>query len=101
MLAVTGDRILVDQERDVDKITPEGVILPETRHKPIVCGKVLAVGEGHLTLTGVKVPLPIEAGDIIFYHRSAGIELIDDRINRGDAKVVTLKYEEVLAYSRN
>ena len=72
-----GDRVLV-RPVEREEITRGGIVLPDTVKEKPQEGEVVAVGPGRTTDDGKKVPIGLQAGDIIIYAKYGGTELKED-----------------------
>lgn len=55
---------------------PKGkIIVPDTIKEVSLQGEVIAIGNGRKDGNGDKINLGVRKGDIIFYHKYAGIEI--------------------------
>jgi chaperonin GroES len=75
-----GDRLLVEVIKD--EMTASGIHIPQmiSEGRP-ERARVLAVGPGRLNEeTGERVPMEIEVGDVVIFHRHAGTHIggLDD-----------------------
>ena len=70
-----GDRVLVKPILSNEKMTPGGIIIPDTidKERP-ERGKVVAVGEGKW-VEGTLIPLSIKVGDTIVFSKYGFDEL--------------------------
>jgi len=51
--------------------TQSGIILPDTIEKEkTLRGRIVAVGSGRISETGIKIPMDVKVGDIILYEYS-------------------------------
>jgi len=67
-----GDRLVV-KKAVVPEKTESGIFIPATASNgEPVSGEVLAVGEGRRTLSGTLIPMAVNVGDSIVFHRHAG-----------------------------
>ena len=68
-LKPVNDKIVVKQiEKEEDKMTESGIILPDTVHDGgLLEGKVVAVGEGMYSANGTLIPVVVGEGDTILY----------------------------------
>ena len=86
-----GDRVIIKQD-DAEQTTASGLyIAQETKEKPS-SGVVLAVGEGKVSDTGERLPMPVAVGDRVVYGKFAGQEIE----NEGE-KVVILRADDIIA----
>jgi len=66
-----GARVLVKEEkRPDDKIG--AIVVANSNQDPTYKGKVLAVGDGALLETGVRIPVDIAVGDTVYYIAFSG-----------------------------
>lgn len=66
-----GARVLVKEEkRPDDKIG--GIVVAGSNQDPTYKGKVIAVGDGALLETGVKIPVDIKVGETVYYIAFSG-----------------------------
>ena len=69
-----ADRLVVKpMEQEVK--TKSGIVLPDTAKEKPQEGEVLAVGPGHMTDDGKRIPMDVKVGDIIIYAKYGGTEL--------------------------
>ena len=87
-----GDRIMVRQEPDRDKMTPGGIALPDAMKERSKRGKVLAVGKGKVRENGVRVPPDVQEGDTVIYGAYAGTE-----VDPADKTLVSLTEYDIIA----
>jgi chaperonin GroES len=73
-LTPLGDRVIV-KAVEQDKVSPGGIVLPETTKDRPQRGTVLAVGPGRWGEDGARVPLGVGVGDEVIYARYGGTEL--------------------------
>jgi chaperonin GroES len=66
-----GDRIVVREEAAQD-VTPGGIVLPTQSREKSTKGLVVAVGSGHRTSAGERVPLEVSVGDTVMYSAYGG-----------------------------
>ena len=69
-----GDRILVERLEQEEK-TSGGIIIPDAHKEKPKQGKVLAVGPGAKDENGKRVPVDVQAGDIVLFTQWAGNEI--------------------------
>lgn len=89
-----GDRVLV--ETILETTNRAGIIVPEIAQGRPERGRVLAVGPGHrLERTGEVVPLPVEVGDEVIFHRHAGVH-----VGSFDDSYIIFREQDLLARVR-
>jgi chaperonin GroES len=69
-----GDRLVVERIEQDEK-TAGGIIIPDTAKEKPKQGKVLAVGPGAKDENGKRIPMDVEAGDIVLFTQWAGSEI--------------------------
>ena len=85
-----ADRIVVQQAAAEEK-TASGILLPDAAKEKPTKGTVISVGEGKLADNGKRYPIPLKAGDTVYYGKWSGTEVEVD-----GAKFVILKESDVL-----
>jgi chaperonin GroES len=85
------DRIIVQR---VEEGEPHvgGIIIPDTAKEKPQQGTVIAAGNGRVLDDGTRVPLDVEAGDLILFGKYAGQEI---KLEGTDYLII--KEDEVLA----
>lgn len=68
------DRIVV-QASEAEEKTAGGILLPQTAQQKPQQGKVVAVGPGKLSETGVRLPLAVQVGDLVMFGKYAGSDV--------------------------
>ncbi|MDP6625138.1 MAG: co-chaperone GroES, partial [Nitrospinota bacterium] len=68
------DRVLVKplEEKETKK---GGIIIPDTAKEKPMEGKVIAVGIGKLSESGVRLPLEVKKGNKVIFGKYAGTEI--------------------------
>jgi chaperonin GroES len=69
-----GDRLVVERIEQEDK-TVGGIIIPDSAKEKPKKGKVLAVGPGAKDENGKRIPVDVQAGDIVLFTQWAGNEI--------------------------
>jgi chaperonin GroES len=85
------DRILV-KPTEADTVTASGIVIPDNAQEKSMQGKVIAVGAGRVTDTGITIPLAVNEGDTILYSKHAGRAV---KIENTD--YIVLEEDDVLA----
>jgi len=68
------DRIVV-QASEAEEKTSGGILLPQTAQQKPQQGKVVAVGPGKLSETGVRLTLAVHVGDLVMFGKYAGSDV--------------------------
>ena len=85
-----ADRVIVaPMEKETMK---GGIIIPDTAKEKPQQGKIVAVGPGTVSDTGVRVAPEVKKGDIVLYGKYAGTE-----VNVDDKDYLILRESDVLA----
>jgi chaperonin GroES len=69
-----GDRVVVERLEQEEK-TSGGIIIPDTAKEKPKQGKVLAVGPGAKDENGKRIPVDVQAGDIVLFTQWAGNDI--------------------------
>jgi chaperonin GroES len=85
------DRIIV-QRLDEGEQQIGGIIIPDSAKEKPQQGKVLAVGDGRMTEEGKRIPLDVQAGNLILFGKYSGQEIKLD-----GTEYLIVKEDEVLA----
>ncbi len=86
-----GDKILVRRLKPSEK-TAGGLYLPDSSQGKPTEGRVLSVGSGRTTKSGVKVKSQVSDGDRVVFSSWAGTEITVD-----GAEVLILSEDDILA----
>ena len=68
------DRIVV-QTNEAETTTASGIVIPDTAKEKPQEGTVLAVGPGRVDDKGNRVPIDVNAGDVVLYSKYGGTEV--------------------------
>jgi chaperonin GroES len=72
------DRIVV-RPGESEETTASGLVIPDTAKEKPQQGEVLAAGPGRRSdFTGEIIPLDVKAGDVVYYSKYGGTEIIVD-----------------------
>ena len=86
-----GDRAVVEPLEGEER-TETGLFIPETAKEKPQKGTIIAVGEGRKDEDGKRVPMDVEAGQIVLFAKYGGTEIkIDGK------KLLILKESDILA----
>jgi len=75
-----GDRIVVEPKEEDEARTASGLVIPDTAKEKPQLGEVLAVGPGEFK-DGERVPVDVNAGDLVFYSKYGGTEVKYDGVD--------------------
>lgn len=85
------DRVVI-QRCEEDKITPGGIVIPDSAAEKPIKGKVVAVGKGKMLDNGNLCPLEVQVGDQVLYGKYAGSEIKVD-----DKKFLVMRENDIMA----
>lgn len=91
-MRVFGARCIVKEEKRETNKTSSGIIVPGSDKEPTFTGTVIAVGDGALLDSGIRVPMEVKVGDRIVYTNFSGTPII----NKGETYLV-LNERDILA----
>ena len=86
-----NDRVVIKRCEE-NKITPGGIVIPDSAAEKPVKGEVIAVGKGKILDNGTLCPLEIKVGDKVLYGKYAGNE-----VKIGDEKLLVMHESDILA----
>ena len=84
---LTGDRVLIQQEKAEEK-TVGGIYIPDNSQEEKMVGKVIRVGPGRLDANGKRVPVQISEGERVVFNAYSGTRVTID------GEVYRVMYEE-------
>jgi chaperonin GroES len=73
------DRVIVKRVEE-EKLSPGGIVIPDTASEKPVQGEVIAVGNGKLLENGEIRPLDVKKGDRILFGKYSGNEVKVDGV---------------------
>ena len=85
------DRVIVKRLEE-DRVSPGGIVIPDSAAEKPVQGKIVAVGKGKILEDGTVRPLDVKVGDKILFGKYSGTEIKID-----GQEVLILREDEVLA----
>jgi chaperonin GroES len=85
------DRVVIKRSEE-DKVSPGGIVIPDSAAEKPVKGDVIAVGKGKLLDNGELSPLEVKIGDKVLYGKYAGNE-----IKIGDEKLLVMRESDIMA----
>ena len=75
-----GSNVVVERDAEV-KVSPGGIIIPDTLTEKPMEGTILAVGPGKRLESGKIAPMSVGVGDRVLFAKFAGVEIVNDGIN--------------------
>ncbi|MDD5266326.1 MAG: co-chaperone GroES [Methylococcales bacterium] len=85
------DRVVIKRCEE-DKITPGGIVIPDSAAEKPVKGEIIAIGKGKILDNGALCPLDVKVGDKVLYGKYAGNE-----VKIGDEKVLVMRESDIMA----
>jgi len=86
-----NDRVVIKRCEE-DKVTPGGIVIPDSAAEKPVKGDVVAVGKGKILDNGALCPLEVKVGDKVLFGKYAGNE-----IKIGDEKLLVMRESDIMA----
>jgi chaperonin GroES len=74
MVKPIRNQILVSKKEAEEK-TASGLFMPQIVDEKVSSGEVVAVGSGHLTSSGVVIPLEVQVGDKVVFNKNMAVEI--------------------------
>ena len=90
-LTPLGANVIV-QRVEAKEVTEGGIVLPDSAREQPAEGRVLSVGDGHLTDEGTRRPLQVQEGDRVIFQSYAGSEIEVD-----NEKLLIMREADILA----
>ena len=85
------DRVVIKRCEE-DKITPGGIVIPDSAAEKPVKGEVIAVGKGKILDNGKLCSLAVKVGDTVLYGKYAGNE-----VKIGDEQLLVMRESDIMA----
>ena len=85
------DRVVI-RRCEEEKVTPGGIVIPDSAAEKPMKGKVLAIGKGKILNNGSLCPLAVKVGDQVLYGKYAGSE-----VKIGDDKFLVMRENDIMA----
>lgn len=93
MMKPLGSRVLV-KVLEVADTTVSGLFIPDSAKERPCEGEVVAVGEGRVTESGIRIPLDVKVGDLVIYAKYAGTEVkvgaVDCLLLNGETDILAI-----------
>ena len=86
-----SDRVVIKRCEE-EKITPGGIVIPDSAAEKPVKGEVIAVGKGKILDNGKLCPLAVNVGDKVLYGKYAGNE-----VKIGDEQMLVMRESDIMA----
>lgn len=85
------DRVVI-RRCEEEKVTPGGIVIPDSAAEKPMKGKVLAIGKGKILNNGSLCLLAVKVGDQVLYGKYAGSE-----VKIGDDKFLVMRENDIMA----
>ena len=85
------DRVIVKRLEE-ERLSPGGIVIPDTAAEKPVQGKIVAVGKGKILEDGKVRPVDVKVGDKILFGKYSGTEVKVD-----GEELVVMREEDVMA----
>lgn len=85
------DRVIVRRTEE-DRLSPGGIVIPDTAKEKPIRGEVLAVGNGKLLDDGKVRPLDVQVGDQVLFGKYSGTEVKVD-----GEELVVMREDDIMA----
>lgn len=69
-----NDRVLVKRTEEL-QVSKGGILIPDTAKEKPIEGKIIAVGPGKMSDTGIRMAPSLKAGDRVLFGKYAGTEI--------------------------
>ena len=85
------DRVVI-RRCEEEKVTPGGIVIPDSAAEKPMNGNVLAIGKGQILNNGSLCLLAVKVGDQVLYGKYAGSE-----VKIGDDKFLVMRENDIMA----
>ena len=85
------DRVIVRRTEE-ERLSPGGIVIPDTAKEKPIRGEVLAVGNGKLLDDGKVRPLDVQVGDQVLFGKYSGTEVKVD-----GEELVVMREDDIMA----
>ncbi|MDH5649351.1 MAG: co-chaperone GroES [Gammaproteobacteria bacterium] len=84
------DRVIV-RRLEEEKMSPGGIVIPDSAKEKPIQGEVTAVGKGKITENGDIRPLDVKVGDRVLFGKYSGTE-----VKVGDEELLVMREEDIM-----
>mgnify|MGYP002852865740 CR=1 FL=1 len=95
---VLGARVLVEEQK-TSKETKSGIVLANSDNIKTNIGTVIAIGDGAILESGLKVPMQVQVGDKVMYTPFSGSPIKENR--NDEEKYLILNERDILCIIRD
>ena len=85
------DRVVI-RRKEEERLSPGGIVIPDTAKEKPVRGEVLAVGNGKILEDGRTIPLAVKVGDEVLFGKYSGNEIKVD-----GEELVVMREDDIMA----
>jgi chaperonin GroES len=85
------DRVVIKRKEE-ERLSPGGIVIPDTAKEKPVRGEVLAVGNGKILQDGRVIPLDVKVGDEVLFGKYSGNEIKVD-----GEELVVMREDDIMA----
>jgi len=85
------DRVVIKRKEE-ERLSPGGIVIPDTAKEKPVRGEVLAVGNGKILQDGRVIPLDLKVGDEVLFGKYSGNEIKVD-----GEELVVMREDDIMA----
>ena len=85
------DRVVI-RRKEEERLSPGGIVIPDTAKEKPVRGEVLAVGNGKILEDGRIIPLDVKVGDEVLFGKYSGNEIKVD-----GEELVVMREDDIMA----
>jgi chaperonin GroES len=85
------DRVVI-RRKEEERLSPGGIVIPDTAKEKPVRGEVLAVGNGKILEDGRTIPLDVKVGDEVLFGKYSGNEIKVD-----GEELVVMREDDIMA----
>ena len=85
------DRVVI-RRKEEERLSPGGIVIPDTAREKPVRGEVLAVGNGKILEDGRTIPLDVKVGDEVLFGKYSGNEIKVD-----GEELVVMREDDIMA----
>lgn len=85
------DRVVIKRKEE-ERLSPGGIVIPDTAKEKPIRGEVLAVGNGKILEDGRSIPLDVKVGDEVLFGKYSGNEIKVD-----GEELVVMREDDIMA----
>ena len=85
------DRVVIKRKEE-ERLSPGGIVIPDTAKEKPIRGEVLAAGNGKILEDGRVIPLDVKVGDEVLFGKYSGNEIKVD-----GEELVVMREDDLMA----